>query len=95
MDKALSAIVSGRVQMVMYRDYTRDRALELNLVGEVENVSDGTVRVYAEGAEEKINQFIDFLQKGSPLSKVEQVACEWGEPQGGFDTFVILRGVQQ
>ena len=50
MNERLEAIVSGRVQMVMYRDFTARFARRLGLVGEVKNLSDGTVRVIAEGS---------------------------------------------
>ena len=43
----IEAIVSGRVQMVMFRDFAQRKALGLRLCGEVMNLPDGTVRVIA------------------------------------------------
>lgn len=85
----LAAIISGRVQMVMYRDFTRRKALTLQLVGDVENLPDGTVRVYAEGEEETIATFVEFLKKGTILSSVENVAYQLVHPKGGYNTFLI------
>lgn len=89
MVRAFLAIISGRVQGVLFRDYAKDRAGNLHIVGEVQNLPDGTVRVYAEGFEEKLIQFLNYLEQGSLLSNVEQVSCEWIKPQGGFETFLI------
>src|SRR3989344_224255 len=50
MNERIETIVSGRVQVVMYRDFATRKARGLGLVGEVKNLPDGTVRVVAEGA---------------------------------------------
>jgi acylphosphatase len=86
---AVSAAVSGRVQMVMFRDFTTRKARALGLVGEVENMPDGTVRVYAEGEEEPLARFVEFLKKGSVLSKVENVQFQFVQPTGQFSSFSI------
>ena len=44
MQERLEVIVSGRVQMVMFRDFVQRKASSLKLVGEVQNLPDGTVR---------------------------------------------------
>ncbi len=85
----MTATVSGRVQMVMYRDFTRRKALALGLVGEVANNPDGTVSVYAEGEEETLLKLVEFLKKGTVLSAVENVAYQLVHPKGGHDTFSI------
>lgn len=89
MQTGLYATISGRVQMVMFRDFVRRKALGLRLVGEVENLSDGGVKVYAEGEEETIMKFVEFLKRGSALSRVDNVAYQLGHPQGGYTTFSI------
>jgi len=86
---AVVATVSGRVQMVMYRDFAKRKAHSLGIVGEIENKPDGTVAVYAEGEQENIEKFIEFLKKGSLLSDVGNVAYQFVEPRGGFDSFYI------
>lgn len=86
---AIEAVVTGRVQMVMYRDFTKRKAQALGIVGEVENMSDGSVRVYAEGGKENIEKFISALQTGSMLSRVGNVAYQYREPKGGFESFYI------
>ncbi len=87
--KAVEVSVTGRVQMVMFRDFSRRKARSLGLVGEVENLADGSVRVYAEGTEETLLVFIEFLKKGPLLARVTNVAYQWVSPRGGFTSFVI------
>jgi acylphosphatase len=89
MNERLEAIVSGRVQMVMYRDFACRKARGLGLVGEVKNLSDGTVRVIAEGPRTKLEDFCTRLHRGSIFSNVEQVTCAWGLATREYDSFEI------
>ena len=82
-------IVEGRVQGVGYRDYVRRRAIGLGLVGYVMNLKDGRVRVHAEGAREVIEDLMRQLEKGPPLSRVDQVAVRWLLPGRRFASFDI------
>ena len=45
--------VYGRVQLVMYRDFTQRKAKKLGLTGYVINQKDKTVKVVAEGKEKE------------------------------------------
>jgi acylphosphatase len=65
--------ISGRVQKVGFRFFTRQKAQRLGLTGWVRNRTDGRVEVEAIGKKEKIDQFFDWLHQGSPLSRVEDV----------------------
>lgn len=89
MQSAVEVLVSGRVQMVMFRDFTRHTARALGLVGEVQNLADGTVQITAEGARAALEQFVETLRRGSLFSRVDAVAAEWKEPSGRFTSFVI------
>ena len=82
--------VSGRVQMVMYRDFVQRKAAALGVVGTIRNMPDGTVEVVAQGAPEALKQFIERLHEGSVLAKVEDVAVEWRSPSRFFDEFSIV-----
>lgn len=90
MHSALDATVTGRVQGVMFRDFTRRKAQALGLVGEVHNKEEGSVQVYAEGDEEKLQQFVEALKKGSLLARVDNVAYTFVKPKGGFSSFNIV-----
>ena len=90
MQERLEAIVHGRVQMVMYRDFAQRKATGLKLSGEVQNLKDGTVRVVAEGPREKLECYLQKLHKGSLLARVERVEHEWRPATGEFTRFVIV-----
>ena len=88
--KRINAFVSGQVQGVFFRDSTKEHAKKNGLSGWVKNIEDGRVEVVAEGDEDSLNKFIEFLWRASPMAKVEDVQVEWLEPKGEED-FVVLR----
>ena len=74
MQRRYTFIIYGKVQGVLYRDFTRRTANKLGLVGYVENLDDGTVKVEVEGDEELLKIFEMRLREGSRFSKVESVS---------------------
>ncbi len=92
MNERLEAIVSGRVQMVMYRDFAMRKARSLKLVGEVKNLPDGTVRVVAEGPSDALRVFVEKLKEGSLLSRVDGVVVSWLPATNEYSDFHISYG---
>lgn len=90
MHERLEAIVSGRVQMVMYRDFAQRKARRLKLTGTVENLSNGTVRVIAEGPREVLEEYVTRLEGGPLLANVARVTPLWLPAIGGFRSFDII-----
>lgn len=86
----LTAIISGRVQVVMYRDFCCRHARALGLAGSVENLPDGTVRVIAEGARAKLDEFVLKLWKGPILASVDMVEPSFSAATGEFKNFRII-----
>lgn len=68
--------VSGLVQGVFFRKYTREKALELGLSGWVRNMPNGSVEGLAQGEAEALDTFVDWLWTGSPQSSVALVEKE-------------------
>ena len=89
MKRRVECVVTGRVQMVMYRDFTARSARKLGLVGTVRNCADGSVSVIAEGEESLLLEFLLLLKNGSALSVVEDVTVEWRDATGEYTTFTI------
>ena len=87
--KALHAFVSGRVQGVGYRAFTRDVARKLGLKGFVKNLPDGRVEVYAEGDEEKLKELLEKLYQGPFLARVTDIEYYLTEPRGEYENFII------
>ena len=81
--------MSGRVQLVMFRDFVERKASGLRLVGHVRNLPDGTVEVIAEGNKDSLDALVLHLQKGPLLARVDGVAVEWVKPSGTYTGFSI------
>ena len=89
MKKRLVAKVYGRVQMVLFRDFTRRYARKLGLVGFVRNENDGGVLVVAEGEEAPLKLLLAKIHRGPMFSRVEDLELSWQEAVGKFSDFVI------
>jgi acylphosphatase len=83
------ATVHGRVQGVNFRYYTTRTARRLGLAGWVANRRDGTVETIAEGEHSDLEEFVDFLHRGSPAARVEDVDVEWESPRDEFEGFRV------
>ena len=89
MQSAFRAVASGRVQLVMYRDFVQRHASMLGLTGQVRNILDGTVEIIAEGEQKSLETLVASLKKGPLLARVDTVAVEWKEPSDVFKSFSI------
>jgi DNA ligase D-like protein (predicted 3'-phosphoesterase) len=89
--RALRVVISGRVQGVGFRDAAVRRAHELGVLGWVRNADDGTVLVHAEGSEDAVEDFVEFLRQGPPAAAVADIAIEEKKVEG-HEQFAI-RGV--
>ncbi|MEW6717250.1 MAG: acylphosphatase [Chloroflexota bacterium] len=85
----LHAIISGHVQGVNFRFYTRQEADRLGVVGWVRNRWDGTVEVLAEGEKQFLVQFLGWLQHGPPAARVTDLKPTWSEATGEFSSFNV------
>jgi acylphosphatase len=86
---AAEITVEGVVQGVGFRLYTQRRASTLGLFGYVANLSDGRVRVQAEGPRPAIELLVKDLERGPRLARVARVVVTWQEARGGLGSFVI------
>lgn len=85
----LSAQVTGRVQGVGFRHFTRKTAGRLDLAGWVRNENDGSVRVEAEGPRSALDDLLDALRDGPRAARVEDVSADWQDADGSFETFEV------
>lgn len=92
MHERLEAIVHGRVQMVMFRDFVQRKASGLGLTGQVENLRDGTVRLVAEGPKHKLESLMQKLWNGSLLSRVDEIEADWCRATDEYKNFTINYG---
>jgi len=66
-------IVSGRVQGVGYRYFTRRTATQLGVTGAARNLPDGTVEVVGCATGEKLQTFHEQLLSGPAFAHVETI----------------------
>ncbi|MBP6924629.1 MAG: acylphosphatase [Candidatus Pacebacteria bacterium] len=86
----LTAVVSGKVQGVMYRTYIQEAATNLGLVGYTKNEPNSTVLVVAQGTPDILKEFVEYLYEGSSLSSVSSVAVDWGSVSKTYHEFSVL-----
>ena len=82
----LTARVSGRVQGVGYRGWTRTTALQLGLTGSATNLPGGVVEVVAQGPRIACKRLLILLGEGP--GRVDHVGHWWGEVRAGQQDFV-------
>ena len=86
----LRALVRGRVQGVLFRDFARHHAQRLGLSGWVRNLSDGeSVEVMAEGEHAALQELMTHLRDGPAYAHVTKVDVEWESARSDFDSFRI------
>jgi acylphosphatase len=85
------ALVSGQVQGVGFRYWTRGEAQRLGVNGWVRNRSDGTVEAEVEGEAAAVSELIDALGRGPAGAAVSHLEVE-ELPLAGEPGFRIRAG---
>jgi acylphosphatase len=81
--------VGGQVQGVGFRYSAAAQARRLGLTGWVANRTDGAVEGVASGADAALAQFHDWLRRGPPAARVQQV--EWQAEEAPSATAFEIR----
>jgi acylphosphatase len=66
-------LVSGSVQGVSFRYFTKQTAQELMIRGWVRNLADGRVEALIKGEPKDVDLFLEWIKKGPTLAKVSDV----------------------
>jgi len=84
--KAVRVLISGRVQGVWYRAWTKKRAELLGLDGWVRNRSEGGVEALFAGPDETVDQMLAECADGPPYARVSAVSANPDDPpeKSGF-----------
>lgn len=83
-------LVSGRVQGVWFRAWTKENAQGLGLTGWVKNLPDGRVEALIQGPRKAVDDMAARLRQGPPSSRVTGVDCE-DVDDVNYDDFSIRR----
>jgi acylphosphatase len=81
--------VYGRVQGVGFRYSTVQRAQALKLAGYVRNRPDGSVEVWAEGADPALDSLYAWLRRGPSMARVDRVDRDDFAPTGNYRGFSV------
>lgn len=87
--KRVRVEITGEIQGVNYRAAVKEKAIELDLTGYVENMDDGSVEAVFEGDEADIDEMIDFCKEGPRGAVVDDVEVNDEEYTGDFEDFEI------
>lgn len=79
------------MQGVYFRAGTKETAQKLDLKGRVRNETDGSVRIVVQGEPEQVDRFLEWVHKGPPRARVDQVFIRKESGQEQFDDFEIVR----
>ena len=82
-------LISGVVQGVGFRHFTRQNAMRLGIRGYAKNLPNGKVEVVAEGDKATLDEFVKILWKGPPASRVEDVKVEARPHSGEYTSFGV------
>jgi acylphosphatase len=81
--------VSGRVQGVFFRYFTKDTADKYGLTGWVRNIPDGRVEFVGEGPRGVLDDFVKAVNRGPVSAHVSNIELEWEKFTGEYDSFQI------
>jgi acylphosphatase len=82
-------LISGRVQGVCFRYYTRKTALSNGVTGWVRNLPDGRVEAEVEGEKIAVERTIVWCQSGPEMAQVDHIEVEEREVRGEGQDFTI------
>ena len=87
--KTIRAVMSGRVQGVSYRAWTKKRAMHHGVAGWVRNRPDRTVEALFSGPLAAVDALLAECRRGPLMARVDDIAVTEAEPFTG-DGFEIL-----
>ncbi|MBK1623540.1 hypothetical protein CKO32_08190 [Afifella marina DSM 2698] len=83
-EKTVRVVITGRVQGVSYRAWTKGKARDLGLSGWVANRSDGAVEAVFTGSVDDVDKMLAALHSGPALAFVDAVQVVAADkPQSG------------
>ncbi len=91
----LTAYVSGKVQMAGYRSKVVTIARAFGLKGYVRNLSDGSVKIVAEGTDADLERFLEAVRIKNTLIDVTEIKAEFSEAEGAYEEFFKIAGERE
>lgn len=88
--RRVRVIISGRVQGVYFRHFTKVKASELGVRGWVKNLDDGRVEAVFEGDPGSVRAMVDWCHHGPPTARVDSVEITFEDYRGDFTGFRVI-----
>jgi acylphosphatase len=82
-------ILTGKVQGVFFRDFAKQNANKLGIVGYARNRKDGSLEIVCQGDERKMEEFTKLCRRGPIFAKVDSVTVEKGDVDEEMEYFDI------
>jgi acylphosphatase len=89
--RAAHVRISGHVQGVYFRAWTRGEAERLGLDGWVRNEADGSVTALVAGSRQNVDAMIALLHQGPPVAEVSSVIVEEADSAEAAAGFSVLK----
>jgi len=83
--------IKGDVIGIGFRAWTKIQGKIIGVTGWVKNNEEGFVEAVVQGDEEKVNQMLETVKRGPPVSRVEDVEIYWQDPKEVFEEFSIVK----
>jgi acylphosphatase len=80
--------ISGRVQGVFFRAWTREQAEALGVRGWIRNCPDGHVEAHVEGDPAAVEEMVERLRGGPPAARIDSVRV-WDVDTFDFEVFEV------
>lgn len=81
--------ISGRVQGVGFRHFTKTNARKLDLKGWVKNLPDGRVEAVFDGEEKHVQEMLNRCKKGPSASYVKKIEEQTVNESETFSEFKV------
>lgn len=89
--KTVKARITGRVQGVAFRAWTRDVARARGLEGWVRNADDGSVEAVFSGPADAVDAMLALCREGPPSARVDHIETREPDAPPDFGGFEIRR----
>ena len=84
------AYVYGRVQGVFFRSFVARHARQLELVGYVRNLSNGSVEVMAAGENGQLEKLVELIKTGPSAARVDDYKIRWSDYDDKYLEFHVF-----
>lgn len=88
--ETVKIFIFGMVQGVFFRAFIKEKADFLGIKGYTRNIPNGSVEVVAQGNNENLKKFINFLKKGPKSAKIEKIKVSYETNEKVYNDFVII-----